>query len=397
MAFARALRQTLKRNTRDSTAMTKSVLVLMCDSGGGHRSVADAIVGALDHLFPHQYRVHLADIMVDGFPFPLSAAGRMYGPVVDRLPRSWGLLWHTTNGRLRSPLLLRAVSPLASRRLANLVRATKPDVIVSTHPWANHIPAWLRQRLGWRTPLITMVTDPISIHHWWLCPTVDLCLVPTEQAYRKALDAGLDPQKVQVVGMPVGLEFLNAARGKAELREELGLRQDRLTVLLAGGGDGMGNVFPVARAAAQAELDVQLVIVAGRNDALKRRLESVPWEVTTRVLGFVDNMPDLMHSADLLITKAGPSTISEALSCGLPMLISGALRGQEEGNSEWVADTGAAVVTPTPEQLVVALKDLARNGNERLLRMQRKAREAASPEAALHAARQIDRLAGRTR
>jgi 1,2-diacylglycerol 3-beta-galactosyltransferase len=226
---------------------------------------------------------------------------------------------------------------------------------------------------------------------------VDLCLVPTEQAYRKALDAGLDPQKVQVVGMPVGLEFLNAARGKDKLREELGLRQDRLTVLLAGGGDGMGNVFPVARAAAQAELDVQLVIVAGRNDALQRRLESVPWEVTTRVLGFVDNMPDLMHSADLLITKAGPSTISEALSCGLPMLISGALRGQEEGNSEWVADTGAAVVTPTPEQLVVALKDLARNGNERLLRMQRKAREAASPEAALHAARQIDRLAGRTR
>lgn len=393
----RAPRQASKRNTRDSTAMTKNVLVLMCDSGGGHRSVADAIVGALEYLFPHKYRFHLADIMTDGFPFPLSAAGRMYGPVVDRLPRSWGVLWHLTNGRHRSPLLLRAVYPLASKRLASLVQATKPDVFVSTHPWANHIPAWLRQRLGWRTPLITVVTDPISIHHWWLCPAVDLCLVPTEQARRKALDAGLDPHKVHVVGMPVGLEFVNPTRGKAELRQELGLRLDRLTVLLAGGGDGMGNVFPVARAAAQAELDVQLVIVAGRNDALRRRLDSVPWEVPTRVLGFVDNMPDLMHSADLLITKAGPSTISEALSCGLPMLISGALRGQEEGNAEWVAGTGAAAVTPTPHQLVAALRDLARNGNESLLRMRQKAREAARPEAALNAARRIDRLAGGTR
>jgi 1,2-diacylglycerol 3-beta-galactosyltransferase len=377
--------------------MTKSVLVLMCDSGGGHRSVADAIVGALQDLFPNQYRCHLADIMADGFPFPLSATGRLYGPVVDRLPRSWGLLWHMTNGRLRSPLLLKAVSPLASRRLADLVQATTPDIIVSTHPWANHIPAWLRRRLRWRMPLITVVTDPISIHRWWLCPEVDLCLVPTEQAYHEALNAGFDPDKVQITGMPVALEFVKAVRGKAELREELGLRQDCLTVLLAGGGDGMGNVYPFARAAAQAELDIQLVVVAGRNGTLRRKLESTSWEVPTRILGFVDNMADLMHSADLLITKAGPSTISEALNCGLPMLISGALRGQEEGNAEWVAGTGAAAVTPTPEQLVGALQDLARNGAESLLRMRQKAREAARPEAALYAARGIDRLAARAR
>jgi 1,2-diacylglycerol 3-beta-galactosyltransferase len=377
--------------------MTKSVLVLMCDSGGGHRSVADAIVGALERLFPDRYRFHLADIMADGFPFPLSAAGRLYGPVVDRLPRCWGLLWHMTDGRLRSPLLLKAVSPLASRRLAALVHATTPDIIVSTHPWANHIPAWLRQRLHWRMSLITVVTDPFSIHRWWLCPEVDLCLVPTEQAYHEALNAGFDPDKVQIVGMPVALEFVTAPRDKAELRQELGLRQDRLTVLLTGGGDGMGNVYPFARAAAQAELDVQLVIVAGRNGALKRKLESTSWEVPTRILGFVDNMADLMHAADLLITKAGPSTISEALSCGLPMLISGALRGQEEGNAEWVAGTGAAALTPTPEQLVVALRDLTRNGTESLLRMRQKAAEAAGPEAALSAAKSIDRLAASAR
>ena len=373
--------------------MANSILILMCDSGGGHRSVADALVGALSHLFPGKYAVHLADIMADGFPFPLNTAGRMYGPVVDRLPRSWGLLWHSTNGRRRSPLILRLLAPLAFSRLANMVQTAEPDVVVSTHPWANHLPAWLIQRMKRRLPLVTVVTDPISIHHWWLCPAVDLCLVPTEQAHRKALQAGLAPEKVKVVGMPVSLDFASAARDKVELREKLGLAHDRLTVLVTGGGDGMGNVYPAARAAAQAELHMQLVIVAGRNDNLKARLEAVPWEVPTSVLGFVDNMPDLMQAADVLVTKAGPSTISEALSCGLPMLVSGALRGQEEGNAEWVAETGAAVLTPTSQELVAALEDLASNGNESLLRMSRRAREAARPDAAFHAARLIDHIA----
>ena len=373
--------------------MAKSILVLMCDSGGGHRSVADAIVGGLEHQFPGNYRIRLVDIMAECFPFPMNQAGRMYGPVVNRLPRSWGLLWHITNGRRRSPWVLRLAYPFAVHRLESILRTAKPDVVISTHPWANHIPAWLLERLNWCPSLVTVVTDLVSIHHWWLCPAVDACLVPTDQARRKALDAGLAPDKVKVVGMPVGLEFVNGTPDKSELREQLGLQQNGITVLVAGGGDGMGNVFPVARAVAQVGLEVQLVVVAGRNDRLKNSLEAVSWEVPTSVLGFVDNMPDLMRAADLLVTKAGPSTISEALCCGLPMLISGALRGQEEGNAEWVASSGAALLTPTPQELTAALTDLVRDGNESLVRMGDRAQKAASPGAALRVARLIDEIA----
>ncbi|HUS69266.1 MAG TPA: glycosyltransferase [Anaerolineae bacterium] len=373
--------------------MARSILVLMCDSGGGHRSVADAITGALEYLFPGRYDFHLADIIAEGYPFPLSAAGRLYGPVVDRLPRPWGLLWHSSNGRRRSLFLLQVVAPLSFDRIQEIVRTAEPDVIVSTHPCANHAVAWLRQRHQWGTPLITVVTDLVSIHRWWLCPAADLCLVPTEQARRRALDAGFETDRVKVVGMPISLKFLDAPSGKQQLRKQLGLREDDLTVLVIGGGEGMGNVFSISRAVAQAGLDIQLVVVAGRNQALKSKLESASWEVPTRVLGFVDNMPTLMHSADLLVTKAGPSTMSEALSCGLPMLISGALRGQEEGNAEWAVATGAAIFSPTPEKLVLALRGLARNGAESLARMRQRAREAARPDAALNAARLINHVA----
>lgn len=358
--------------------------------------MADAIVGAAEHLFPGEYQFQLADIMADGFPFPLSLAGRMYGPVVNRFPRSWGLLWHLTNGRRRSPVILRIVSLLSAARVRNVLLSSKPSLIISTHPWANHIPARLLQELSWQVPLVTVVTDLVSIHHWWLCPDVDLCLVPTEQVRRKALEQGFAPEKVKVVGIPVELEFLEPTREQGELRKESGLAEGLFTILLAGGGEGMGNVFAVARAVAQASLDLQLLIVTGRNEKLKARLDQVSWEVPTRVLGFADNVPALMHAADLIITKAGPSTISEALVCGLPMLISGSLRGQEEGNADWVVQRGAGLLTPTPQKAVTALKDLLHPGDEALSRMAERARQAAQPDAALKAARLIDDLLGTT-
>ncbi len=372
--------------------MSERLLILTCDSGGGHRSVADAIVGALEHLFAGMYQVELADIMADGFVWPLRVAGRMYGPVVNRLPRAWGLLWHVTNGRRRSPLILRMVSPLAANRIRRLLLESNPDLIISTHPWANHIPAWLLQDLGWDVPLVTLVTDPVSIHRWWLCPQVDLCLVATEQARQEALEGGFAPEQVKVVGIPVDLEFVNPSGSREEVRAGLGLAADRFTVLLAGGGEGMGNVFPVARAVARASPEVQLLIVAGRNDELRSRLERVSWEVPTCIAGFADNMPALMRAADLLITKAGPSTISEALACGLPMLISGSLRGQEEGNAEWVVGRGAGLLTPTPRKVVASLRELLQLGNGTLARMADQARQAARPHAALEVARLIHSL-----
>jgi len=365
----------------------------MCDAGGGHRSVADAIDSALDHLFPGRYDIHFADIIAEGYPFPLNTAGRLYGPVVDLLPGPYGLLWHSSNRSRSTDYLLRAVAPLTFERLEDIVRAAQPEVIVSTHPFGNHSAARLRERLHWDIPLITVVTDLVTIHRCWLCPEADLCLVPTEQARRQALDAGFAADRVKVIGLPIHLKFAQAPRDRHQLRSELGLAEDRLTVLVVGGGEGMGNVFSIARTVAQAGLDIQLVVVSGRNEALKSRLESASWEVPTTILGFVDYMPSLMHAADLLVTKAGPSTISEALSCGLPMLISGALPGQEEGNAEWAVATGGALFTPTPEELVLALREIAQNGPETLAQMRQKARNAATPDAALSAARLIDHVA----
>lgn len=357
--------------------------------------MADALAGAMQHLFPGRYQFESADVIAEGLPFPLNLSSRMYGPAVDRFPHLWGALWHLSNGRRWSRLLLGIVSRLSLSNLRSVLLRSKPDLVVSTHPWGNHVPARLLQELAWKAPLVTVVTDLVSIHRWWLCAEADLCLVPTDQIRSEALEAGIAPEKVHAIGIPVALEFSKASPHTGDLRRELGLKERLFTVLLVGGAEGTGNVFDIARAVAQASLDLQLTVVAGKNDKLRTSLQSISWEIPTRVFGFVRNMPDLMHAADLLITKAGPSTIWEALACERPLLISGSYTGQEEGNAEWAVESGAALFTPTPQTVVAALRELLQPDNEALALMADSARRAARPHAALEAASMIHDLLGK--
>lgn len=273
--------------------------------------------------------------------------------------------------------------------MVDVLRQRKTDAIVSVHPLANHLAVRAVRELGEPIPVITVVTDLVSAHAFWFCPDVDLCIVPSQGARALALQAGLPPQKIRVMGLPVGRGFREMRWSKEEAQEALGLQRDLPTVLLVGGGEGMGQVYEMARAVAGAGLPLQLVVVAGRNEGLRRRLEATSWEVPTRVYGFVTHMPELMAAVDLIVTKAGPGTISEALVMGLPILISDFVPGQEEGNVRYVVEGGAGLLADTPEELAAALGELLAPGNQTLARMAVNARRLAKPDAALEIARLV--------
>jgi 1,2-diacylglycerol 3-beta-galactosyltransferase len=110
------------------------------------------------------------------------------------------------------------------------------------------------------------------------------------------------------------------------------------------------------RAVDRAQLAVKMVIITGRNEALQVNLEKRPLTMPHEILGFVDSMPDLMNAADMIVTKAGPGTISEAFTAGLPIILYTRMPGQEEGNVDYVVDKGAGVWAPTPEKVVDTLR-----------------------------------------
>ena len=372
---------------------SKKILIIMSDTGGGHRSAAEAIAEAVRQVYGEACQVEIADPWADHFPFPINRLGQLYGPLVNRSAILWKLLFRSTSNRRTMSLLVEIFWPMVRKSIKDFLRQSNPNVIVSVHPILTHFSIKALQEAKLRIPFVTVVTDLVSLHPFWLCPETDACLVPTEPARDRALGSGLPLEKVKVVGLPVGLKFAREVREKEVLRDKLGLERDQPTILVVGGGEGVGRVYKIARAIDKAHLNAQLMVVAGRNKRLRQRLEKVNWEIATTVFGFVTNMPELMGASDVIVTKAGPATISEALIIGLPILLSGFIPGQEEGNVEYVIDREVGTWAEKPQLIAAILAQWLQPENETLTHMAQKAQRLGRPQAALDIAAEIFKLA----
>lgn len=368
----------------DTQSKRPHILFLFSDTGGGHRSATEAIIEAIQLEFNHRISTQMVDIFYDIAPRPLNHLPKWY-PYMVRIPEVWGFSYRLSNGARRSRLIVKSAYPYVRRTLHRVIKNNPADMVVSLHPLGND--PFLHALGEHHPPFITVVTDLVTGHTLWYHKDVDLCVVPTEAACQRALLAGLQPDQVKVIGLPVADRFCQPIGDKKSLRQILGWPQDHPVVLLVGGGEGMGPIEKTALAIAAANLPITLVIVAGRNVDLKQRLESDQWPMPTLVYGFVNEMPDFMRASDILVTKAGPGTITEALNAGLPMILYSRLPGQEEGNVDYVLSAGVGVWAPETSYIVSALRAWITHPRQLEL-----AAEACCQAARPQAAREIARL-----
>ncbi len=374
------------------TQRPSRLLILMSDTGGGHRSAAEAIAEASAHLYGAACQVQIADALAHHTPFPWNHAGRLYTPAVSGSARAWRLLWRLTDSPRRTRWLFAALYPWLAPGLRRLFLAAQPDAVVSVHPAFNHLGVWTLRQMGQRTPFITVVTDLVRAHPLWLCPQVDFCFTATEETRQDALHAGLPAHKTRVVGLPVSGKFCKISPNRPQARVSLGLHPDRPLILLMGGGEGVGRLYQIAAAIAEACPAAQMAVIAGRNEKLRRRLATERWPIPTHVVGFVTNVPQWMAAADVLVSKAGPGVMSEAFIVGLPLVLYGAIPGQEAPNVSYVVEHGAGVFETEPARIAAWLAQRLQADDETLARMSVAARRLARPEAALQIARQIAAL-----
>lgn len=360
------------------------LVFLMSDTGGGHRSAVEAITEALHLEFPDTFSTEMVDIFHQYAPRPLRYAPEIY-PTLSRMPTMWGLGYKASNGRRRATLLTQMFWPYVSRALRRLVHNHPCDLFVSVHQLSN---APVLRAMGKKhTPFVTVVTDMVTTHAAWYDRRADLVIVPTEAARIRGIAVGLSSEQMRVVGMPVAEKFRHPAAPREELRRALGWPDDRPLALMVGGGEGMGPLEAMAAAVDDARLPVALAVVCGRNQQLQARLSQRAWNIPMHVYGFVKNMPDMMQAADILVTKAGPGTISEGFIAGLPIILYSRLPGQEDGNVSYVLQENAGAWCPEPDQLVLTLRRWLQHP-ERLQRTAEKSRALARPDAS----RQIARL-----
>jgi 1,2-diacylglycerol 3-beta-galactosyltransferase len=329
------------------------ILFLFSDTGGGHRSAAKAIIEALEIYHPGQVTTEMLDFFVAYAPPPFDRAPSTYAHMAQ-VPDLWELGYKLSNGKYRSKLVYDVLWPYLRSAAKDLVNEHPCDLILSVHPIIN-TPVLRTLELGDK-PYVIVVTDMVSTHVFWYNNDATLTLVPTQEALQRGLENGMDEDRIEVVGQPISDKFRHPVAPKAQLRDAFGWSDHVPVVLMVGGGEGMGPLEEMVRAVDRAQLAVKMVIITGRNAALQRNLEKKPLTMPHEILGFVDSMPDLMNAADMIVTKAGPGTISEAFTAGLPIILYTRMPGQEEGNVDYVVDKGAGVWAPTPEIVVETLR-----------------------------------------
>ena len=343
--------------------MPHKIVLLMSDTVGGHRASAEAIQEALNIKCGENVNVKLVDVFKDYTPYPFNRFPAWYPIIIARGIRAWGPGFKASDGRTRTRVLTGAVYPYTRPAFKHMLQDHPADIYVSVHPLLI-MPA-LRALGKNRPPFVTVVTDLVSAHAFWYYPKVDEIIVPTEGAYQRAIKNKVPREKLKVIGLPVSQRFCAPAGDKAALRKSLNWNSDRVTVLVVGGGEGMGPLKEIARGIASSGMNLQLAVVCGRNEALRQELEAISWEIPTHIYGFVTIMPEMMRAADLIVTKAGPSSVMEAVNAGLPIVLSGALPGQEDGNVKFIVEGGAGLWAPSPQKVVNAIKQLT--GDAKLL------------------------------
>jgi 1,2-diacylglycerol 3-beta-galactosyltransferase len=362
-----------------------SILFLFSDTGGGHRSAAEAIIEAINLEFPNQFETKMVDIFKKYAPLPLNFAPEIY-PHLSRYPRMWKIGYEVSDGTRRIRAFYEMMWPYLRRAVHQLLKDNPVDLLVSVHQLVN-IPI-LRVNTLFSVPFVTVVTDLVSTHSAWYHPGADMVIVPTIPAREKALKSGLPNNKILVIGQPVAERYISINQDKISLRNKLNWKNEMLTVLLVGGGEGMGNLEKHAFAINNAHLPIQLIIIAGRNHQLKTKLESQEWNMPTKIYGFVKEMPEFMQAADVLITKAGPGTISEAFIAGLPMILYSKMPGQEDGNIGYVENQGAGIWAPEPEKAITCIRHWLENPED-MHKVAEKSKQLAKPNASREIAKAL--------
>ncbi len=366
-----------------SVSGTKKILVVSVSAGSGHVRAAEALCAHAQQHYPDMSLRH-RDLMQRVPAWFRKIYTDLYLTLASGLPEAWGWLYRRTDREPTNSLsgrLRRLIQRVCTRALFIEIAAFAPDAIICTH----FLPAELlsdavhRGRL--QCPVWVVVTD-FDLHQMWLHQGVTGYFVANEELAYRLLAAGIDESRIVVTGIPVMPGFSQPTR-REHCSAMRGLDPNRTTLLLMGGGAGIGMNKKLIASLLAIDPLTQLIVMTGRNQTLFDELVSLSCFCDGRLVpvGYTDQVPELMACADLVITKPGGLSTSECLVMGLPMLLINPIPGQEERNATLLLQEGVAQRADDEATLIYRLRRLL-SDPEALREMHSKTSLLAQPHAA---------------
>jgi len=321
------------------------IAILHATAGGGHKRAAQAIASAVAAREPRA-TVRDVDALVFASRLYRRTYAQSYNVLAARAPRVWGVLYRTWGSvpvnRGTAPVRL-ALDRLNLRRLVRVVERESPDAVICTHFLPVEALAPVRGVGRLQVPLYCVITD-FAAHPFWVFPHVDRYFVASERVAEELAGHGVERARIEVTGIPVEPRFAISI-GREAARRRFGLPLDRPVVLVMGGGSGVGPLAALAERLVHLAAAPDVVVVCGTNAGLRRQVEELPEAGAGRVhaLGFTHEVDALLEACDVVVSKAGGLTCSEALIKRAPLVIFRPTPGQEEANAAFLAAAGAAV------------------------------------------------------
>lgn len=319
------------------------VLILSASTGGGHNSAADALKNSLEKL---DIEVIVVDSLRFVSPILDSLVSQGYEKSAKYIPSTFGAIYKLSSGKRRKRDVVALARQVIGRKIFRLVESTKPDAIIGTHPFPLMSLMKYKESGEINIPVVSILTD-YTAHPLYIQKNIDAYITGHEDISYILKKSGVDESRIYPFGIPVSSGFLDTERVES-VRENLEL-EDKFTVILMGGSFGAGNLKDGLAELLSSSYDFQIVVVTGRDASLKEKLErtlsNIKPSKTVRVLGFTKDMPELMSMADVLITKPGGLTTTEAIMKGLPLVIPFYIPGQEAENIDFLLNNGLALKT----------------------------------------------------
>jgi len=347
------------------------ILVFSAGFGNGHVRAAEALIEGLQLKEPHAEIIHLdfGDFLNKRLN---TVAKRLYMEMIKHTPKLWEKFYYKTAKLQPKSMMQRFMNQLGRSDFLKYIQGFEPDLIVCTYPTVSSILAQLRLERILRVPVITIITD-YAVHSLWVHPGVDRYLVACEEVKKSLVAWGIDSQRIRVTGIPISPKF-EREMDRGRIISKLGLSSDLPTFLVMAGVYEREIVKRICKQLGDSQVPIQGMIVCGKNEKLYHSLEDLNVQTRNLILrfGYVQNVEELMEVSDLIITKAGGLTVTEALTKHLPLLIFKPIPGQEVENAQYVQRLGAGHVAGTEEELEQLINRFS-SYPEEISRMQKKA------------------------
>lgn len=325
------------------------ILILYEDIGTGHKRTAMALKKAFEKR--ENVEASIENPFGEKFPSLSYLTTRIYLKTLKLTPELWGYLYEMERDKIE-----RRINKLVGISIYTFIKdyvlSLKPDAVICTHPFCCSILSHVKRDLN--IPIYAILTD-YDVHAYWIHHQIDGYFVGSNEMKTQMKNMGVSDDKIYVTGIPIDEEFY-VRKDKFEVRQKLGFSLDKPLVLVMGGGLGLGNMKKAVKVI-QNYKDIQIAVLCGFNKNLKSKLEEIA-DDNVKVFGHVDNVHDFMEAADVLITKSGGLTITEAITKKLPMIVFDPIPGQEERNLEFLLRKRIALRIKDIEKLDKKIMDL---------------------------------------